>query len=128
MTIKLTHEDVVSALTALVQEDPGRSNPTPDIRNPEREPQGCYYTVPGGGHCVAGEVIVRLGGSVPSWGDTRNSRSLWALTYVRGDFYFDIGITIPQESINLLMACQTAADEGATWGESVRAALEQEAS
>lgn len=54
-----TAEEIVAAIEAAVAR-------TPDAMNPA-EGNGCLYTGPEGNHCIAGQVLVDLGFSVPAY-------------------------------------------------------------
>lgn len=113
MTITFTNHAVTEALVVLIQENPHKVNP-----------MRCVYTSPEGEHCIAGEVIVRLGGRVPGWDKPCNETNLLDLFNTTD---FDVGITLPRESRDVLYDCQRYADQGETWGNAVRRAFDMNA-
>lgn len=84
----------------------------PDHVNPGvLEGDGCLYTNEDGEHCVAAQITVNLGASVPEYLDANNSEAIDKI-----DWYTDI---FTPEAIEYLVNVQRSADNGDTWADSV---------
>lgn len=116
MTTLITEQQVRDRLITLARERGNESNPRPGGGEGE-----CYYTVPNGGHCVAGQTLVDLGIPVPEWGDSRNCDSIITLA---GTWLRDLGVELDAGATFLLDTAQCLADDGDTWAGAINKALE----
>lgn len=81
-----------------------------------QNPGECVYTDRTGRHCIAGEIIVRLGGRVPRGDAPENKRPLaWLLEYG-----FNFGVRFDTRAEQCLSKMQRKADnKGMPWGEAI---------
>lgn len=122
----ITHDKVIQTLEAMLDE-PDNMNPRLDPDPGHETISGCVYTDERGNHCIAGEVIVRLGGKVPQWGNPANATELVALCDASsGDFGFDFGIELEDKSWSLLQYIQAEADNETTWHNAITHELENQ--
>lgn len=84
----------------------------------------CMYTGPDGSHCIAGEILHRLGFQLPSIDDVSNTVSIDEMIYAMG---YDRNFT--NEAISMLGAGQRIADDLSTdnqitaWAEAKKAMI-----
>lgn len=84
----------------------------------------CMYTGPDGNHCIAGEILHRLGFHLPTVGDVSNTVSIDEMIYAMG---YDRNFT--NEAISMLGAGQRIADDLSTdneitaWAEAKKAMI-----
>lgn len=81
-------------------------------KNPQAVDGGCVYTK-GDKHCIAGQVVVDLGGRLPSQYDPLNGATLFPDLVEN----FDTGLKFSPASVKLLKDAQGVADTLARWGE-----------
>lgn len=84
----------------------------------------CAYTGEDGSHCIAGEILFRLGCDLPEFGEDSNTIPVHELVQ-------EYGISLSQKAMNLLGAGQVAADnsthanERDAWGRAKLAILNE---
>jgi hypothetical protein len=100
--VTITLDQVLSVFDDLLGE--------PDRANPEVD-ETCVYTDQDGNHCIAGEVITRLGGTVPEFGAFGNTDNLAALA----DKMPNLLAEFDHDALYLLEDAQESADNGYTW-------------
>lgn len=99
----------------------------PTLNRRRRNPsQGfaCAYTDPRNPsrHCIAGEVMTQLGVPVPGVDEPQNTANFRRL--INADYFPAIGrTTFDADAIDLLERLQERADDGVTWGETLRDVL-----
>lgn len=98
--------DVISILNFI---DDKRMNP---IEVSDGRANGCVYTGEDGSHCIAGEIISRLGFPLPDIGSKENHLSVSEMLYECGYASF-----FTMEAINVLGAGQNTADDLTTAGD-----------
>ena len=78
----------------------------PETRNPQNKEGKCLYTSSRGKHCIAGEVLTRLGVDVPRYRTKENSTSIVSL-FQYGWFE---GVEFTEAAQRTLSELQNAAD------------------
>lgn len=108
----ITKAQVVDVLLKVVERFPDQINPL------DPKEGGCVYTGGLGDHCIAGQVIVDLGGALPDVDEPENNgMAVWGPF---GDGLLDMfvtGLEFETEAKKLLLAAQVKADQLRTWAD-----------
>lgn len=104
-------EDIINKTKEVIAQHPfGKMNPG----------GGCIYTNWDDSHCIAGEVIVALGGKVPGYDQDGNSDTLNTLIAK-----FDIEIELTPAAVDMLNRLQQSADSRHPWYYALSEAMKQ---
>jgi hypothetical protein len=111
-----TLDDVKDMAKVVAYENPEKINPGLTFEDGIQS-GGCYYTWEDGSHCIAGEVLTRLGVDVPEWEEEINTSTVSFLPqqYI-GEFEPD--------AVRFLQIAQSVADKGAPWAEAYDVAVD----
>lgn len=113
-----TRYDVIRKAEEIVGRDPGRINPVNNLKE-----KGCVYTTAKNKeHCIAGQILLELGGNIPGGYSKFNGDDVNRL-FTR----FNVGIELDDDAIVFLGNVQYRADLGETWGRSLQWELSRNA-
>lgn len=75
-----------------------------DCQNPVMDDNHCIYSDEDGNHCIAGDIMVKLGFIPPAWGDNDNINPIDQVIAERYPDQFD------HDAIDMLLVGQNTAD------------------
>lgn len=84
----------------------------------------CVYTDAEGNHCIAGQILVELGKSIPAWGGLDNTGTVHQL--LGGSERENTEHGFNSDAVMFLASLQETADEGGTWGTALEWTLDSD--